>query len=550
MRRSMSQGLLLLALGAASGSCTALLGLDDKPFTGGETTGTTTATTTGTGGAGGSPTTTTGTGGNGGTTTTTTGTGGNGGSTTGTGGAGGGSGGSGTVLWTVGSQGTGTQDLRGVAVAQGGQIWIVGSFQTSLILPGCNQISGTAASSVFWAKLDPEGKCEQLHWLGGGTSADVAMGLAIALDGGTSPAIAGSFKGALNDPQGMGSLVSTAGTQDVFIAYLDPSDGHVIHKVSWAGTGEDQVSSLVFDDGHDLYAGGSFKGQLTVPTLPVPTVLTSTAPAVLDGFLARLSASGTPTWGQRLGAPGHTTAIKAVTFVSSEQAIAFTGTSGGDVNGMCGWGPPGGAGVADVFHAAVDKNGVCKYGMPGGATGSASGLAIDSDSFGRLVSGGTFNGSVNLGPNPPISSTGADNDGFVARVDWNHGSPMPAVATFFNGGGAGQHDSVSSLFVDGSDGLSITGWAENFVDFSGPGFAGHGGYDAVVAHYDALTFQLLWAKTFGDDKLQQGRGVAADPNDKTVVAGGVFQGALNGAGNPPPMASPGFQSVYVMKLSP
>ena len=254
-------------------------------------------------------------------------------------------------------------------------------------------------------------------------------------------------------------------------------------------------------------------------------------------------------WAKRLGSVGHPSVIRGLTFISSTPGIAFTGISGGHVTGACDWASAG-VNTADVFHAVVDKNGNCLYGVPGGSNSAAGAYTIDSDSMGRIVSAGDFKGSVNLGPSPPITAPGTDTDGFLARVDWNHGAAVHAVATFGNGGGAGAVDQAFGLFVDKSDKIGLTGSFMSFVSFSGVNFNAQGSFDAFVARYDAATLSPLWVTTFGDNVFQQGRSVTADPIDDAVIAAGIFQGTLVGAGAPPPVASPGFQSVYVMKLSP
>jgi hypothetical protein len=337
-------------------------------------------------------------------------------------------------------------------------------------------------------------------------------------------------------------------SQDLFVARLDPSDGHVTMKEGWGGAQEDQIVSLVFDDGGDLYAGGSFKGSISVPTVP-PTLLDTADPAALDGLLVRMSSGGTPLWAKRLGAVGHPTVIRALTFISSTPGIAFTGISGGDVSGACDW-PSGGVNTADVFHAVVKKDGSCLYGVPGGSSSAAGAFSIDSDSMGRIVTAGDFKGAINLGPSPPIVAFGTDTDGFLARVDWNHGAPQHAVATFGNGGGAGAVDQAMGLYVDKSNKIGLTGSFMNSVSFSGKNFNAQGSFDAFVARYDATTLSPLWVKAFGDNLFQQGRAVTADPIDDAVIAAGIFQGTLVGAGVSPPTASPGFQGVYLMKLSP
>ncbi|MEO7327388.1 MAG: hypothetical protein ABI193_02340, partial [Minicystis sp.] len=438
------------------------------------------------------------------------------------------------------------------AVSGNGTIWVVGGFANSIALPGCAQIFTTAARAVFWAKLSPAGVCLSLRGMGGsigGVQGDFATGLAIALDANNVPAIAGSFRGTLTDPQNPGMpLVSAAMSQDMFVARLDPSDGHVTSKAGYGGVQEDQILGLVFDDGGELYAGGSFKGSVTIPTMP-PTTLNSIDPNNLDGVLIRFSSGGTPQWAKRLSGNLHATVIRALTFISSSQAIAFTGLSGGDVTGVCSW-PSAGIGTADVFHAAVDKMGNCTYGVPAGANNSAGAYAIDSDSMGRMVSAGEVKGSVNLGPNPPISSPGNDTNGFVARVDWNHGPAVHAVATFGNGGGAGAVDQAFGLTIDKSNFIDVTGSFFNSVSFSGKGVQGQGLLDAFVARYDAATLGITWVRSFGDGASQQGKSVAADPVDNAIVAGGVFQGTLAGAGPSPPVASPGFPDIFVMKLAP
>ncbi len=171
--------------------------------------------------------------------------------------------------------------------------------------------------------------------------------------------IAGNFFG---EAQLGAFTLNSAGLQDIFVARLD-SSGRVIWATSGGGVQVDAVSGLVLDASSNAYiAGGLYgKGQFG-------GVTTNGSSANQDGFVARISASGTWTWVNRIGGLDSDIATDLVILPGDSTQI-----------------PP----VPDSLLVTGGYSSSVTFGLGSSQTRTLSGNSVQDDFLGRLSIDGT-----------------------------------------------------------------------------------------------------------------------------------------------------------------
>jgi len=188
-----------------------------------------------------------------------------------------------TVLWASQIGGNGFDYARGLAVSDGGQIAVAGSFENTLLV-GTDALTSAGASDAFLAVLDHRGVALGGH-RGGGAGFDIANAVAATtrIDtptarGGSDPAFAVS--GYLDGESTFGSTPVAGQGTDAFVAiYLSTLSGATLSDVfAIGGSGTDRAYGVaigaIVDDaspGYDfpMRVTGSFRESVTVGTTTV-----------------------------------------------------------------------------------------------------------------------------------------------------------------------------------------------------------------------------------------------------------------------------------------
>src|SRR5262249_16766603 len=98
----------------------------------------------------------------------------------------------------------------------------------------------------------------------------------------------------------------------------------------------------------------------------------------------------------------------------------------------------------------------------------------------------------------------------------------------------------------GSENVILTGWFLKGVDFGGVALTAVGGSDVFVAKF-ASSGSHLWSKRFGDTSSQTGSGVAVDPSGNIFVSGTLGKTIDFGTG---PLAGKGNGDIFLAKRDP
>jgi acyl dehydratase len=363
---------------------------------------------------------------------------------------------SGALLWaenmpgqTSGSVGQGA----GVAIDGLGNIYVTGNYSGTVAFDPSssahNLTSPTGGFDVFVAKYDPNGKALWAMDMPG-TTYDVDVGNAIAVDGSGNAYITGSFE----DSATFGSTVLKAGgLNDIFVAKIN-SSGSVAWAESAHGTAGSNAggNAIAVDGAGNIGITGYFTN--TVDFNPGAGTNNLTSTGLRDIFIWKLDGSGNYLWAQGIGGTDFDQG-QAVAFDSSGNVYA-TGAFSGTVN----FSP--GAGTHNLTSGGAYSIFVTKLSSSGGYVwagafpinqGSASGSAIALDSAGNVYTAGWFENTVDFNPGSGTNNltSAGDFDVFIAELDTN-GNYVNALQA----GGTG-FDAALGMAINSSGTLAVTG---------------------------------------------------------------------------------------------
>lgn len=196
--------------------------------------------------------------------------------------------GDGAHVWSERFGGAGDQEAFDVVVDPGGDMIVVGSFHEAVGFGGPELIS-EGGSDVYVAKLDASGGHVWSRRFG--DEAPYQSATSVAVDGEGDLVVGGAFDGTIDLG---GESLDSAGNTDGFGARLDTSGGHL-----WSlRFGDDQLDlppKLAVDGAGGVVLFGSFSGTINLGGSDL------TAEASFDLFLARLDAAGDHVWSRSFG---------------------------------------------------------------------------------------------------------------------------------------------------------------------------------------------------------------------------------------------------------
>jgi putative cell wall-binding protein len=353
---------------------------------------------------------------------------------------------------------------------------------------------------------------------------DAGVGVSVLSDG--SAIITGYFHETATF--GATTLIS-AGNSDVFVAKVSPT-GAWVWTSQAGGPHYDTASGIsVLGDGSAIITG-SFKETATFGT----TTLTSTA-TQNDGFVAKMDANGNWVWATAIVGTNSSSGF-GVAVLSDGSAIIT-----GDFKDTATFGTTTltSTGIVDVFIAKISPNGAWLWATHADGSGSTRGDAISVLSDGSAIITGRFSGTSTFGATI-LTSTGTQNDGFVAKIDAN-GNWMWATAIVGTNSSVGLGVSVLS-----DDSAIITGVFTETATFGATTLTSTGSGNAFVAKISAAG-AWVWANQAGGTGFDIGQGVSVLSDGSAIVTGSFEGDATFGATT---LTSNGNIDVFVAKVSP
>jgi hypothetical protein len=302
----------------------------------------------------------------------------------------------------------GSDVAKSVALDPAGNIYVVGSFQSSIDFGGGALSTGAPSASAidiynaFIVKLDASGNHVWSKAFGDSSTGAHGTALSVGAQGGV--AIAGYFGGTI-DFGAAGSFTSRGifepqriASGDAFLVELSAS-GAPVWSRSLGATGSSQLpTSLVTDASGDIFLAGGFEGSLALTqdadSGPGPLVSSATCGPgdfTYDGFLAKFDKNGGPLWGRAL--VGDDSSFLTNLALDSAGNVIATGHFNGSLDiagdagmvptdaGLLGPGFDAGAGCIgalsgkpwNTFVAEFDGSGARQWGYGVGAAESIGG---------------------------------------------------------------------------------------------------------------------------------------------------------------------------------
>ena len=303
---------------------------------------------------------------------------------------------SGNWVWAKKAGGTAYEQGLKIKTLPDGSSLVTGYFQGSATF-GTTSLTTVGGNDIFVAKLDANG-----NWLwasrAGSSGNDNGNGLAALPDG--SSIITGSFR---NVARFGTSSVTSAGSEDVFVAKLDPNGTWVWATSGGSASGDPGKSVSVLADGSSIVTG-LIAGNATFGS----TSLTSLGSN--DLFVAKVDASGSWVWAKNAGGSGseYGTGVSALSDGSSIVTGVFAGTAAFGSTTLTS------AGGDDIVVAKLDASGNWAWAKRAGGSGGDNGNDVGALSDGSSSITGSFDGSAAFGATTLVST--GNTDIFAAQV--------------------------------------------------------------------------------------------------------------------------------------
>ena len=392
------------------------------------------------------------------------------------------------------------QYATAVAVAENGDIILVGEFDGTLAFGEGPPLVSAGGKDLFVARLDAEGN--HLWSRGYGDAVD-QYATAVAVTDQGDIAVVGMFDGTINFGDDPGAALVSPGSMSAVVARLDAAGNH-LWSIGLGGAESWQRFRSVAASGSHVYLGGSFEGLLDVNG--------DTFASTIDGW------TGGGGGGQGGGGQGG------------------GGQGGGGQGGAGGGGDPGepipiyGAdGI--VFKLELD-NGKVAWARPVGAVGEQYIKFVSVDPGGNPVVLGNYNAAFEVGTTPiPHTDEGGYNL-YLARFDADTGEPLAARGFPTEGDqfvwGLNQDPWGAHLF-----GGYFTKAAQ-FGDTPIPITGGSEG-DAFLCKLSEDFSAELWTDVYRDTQYSFTSAQAVTSEGNTIAAGLFYGASLEIGGGLPPL---------------
>ncbi len=329
----------------------------------------------------------------------------------------------------------------------------------------------------------------------------------------------GSFNGTVDF--GGGAVASQSNSVDGFVAKYDGSTGRYLWARRFGSAGSDYGFAVATDAANNVFVTGQFTNSVDFGTGPLISA------GFNDVFLIKLSSAGQPLWAKRFG--GAASEAGRAIAVSAQGVVCMAGDF--DLQVDFGGGTLTSAGQGDAFiacYSASDGSYLWAKALGGSGSDSAQTLAIDS--AGNVYAGGRFEGTVDFGGGA-LTSAGLK-DMWMAKF-----SPTRGTHVWSKRVGGSSDDSLTSIAVDNTGGLFLTGAFVGTIDFGGPSLSSVGGNALFLASLNVADGRHIWSKAFTatGTSLDSALAVAVAQSGQVYLTGNITRNLDFGGG---PLSAP------------
>jgi hypothetical protein len=326
--------------------------------------------------------------------------------------------------------------------------------------------TGTFVRDIFVVKFDSNGNHVWSKRFGASSGDE---GQSIAVDGSDNVIVTGFFH---NTVDFGGGPLTSAGSQDIFVAKYDPDGNHLWSK-RFGQIDIDPGYGVAVDGSNNVIVTGYIRNTVDFGGGPL------TSAGCSDIFVAKFDTDGNHVWSQRFGDDSCEDEGFSVA-VDGSGNVVVTGKFRGTVD--FGGGPmtSAGFGSLDIFVARFDPNGNHLWSKSFGSASSDFGNHVAADGLDNVIITGRFGDTVDFGggtlSNPRI---------FVAKFDSN-GNHLWSQAPASPGGNGHGFEVVA----DGQNSVIVTGAFGNPVDFGGGPLTSAGALDIFLVKFESSTVQV------------------------------------------------------------
>jgi hypothetical protein len=412
------------------------------------------------------------------------------------------------------------QNGNGVAVDGSGNVLMVGTFLSTVNFGGSN-LTSAGAGDIFVAAFDVDGNHQWSKRFGDTQPDQVAN--AVTVDGSGNVAVTGNFLGTVNFG---GSLLTTAGGDDIFLVKFDSNGNHQWSK-RFGNASTDQIGRAVRASGAgDITLAGSFVGTVDFGGGALMSG------GGLDVYVARFQSDGDHVWSESFG--GQDDQVLESIDVDDTGNVVLCGYFAGTID--FGGGQLVSAANNDVFLAKLDTDGDHVWSNRYGSGNDQEGSAVVIDGTGDVIAAGGFESTINFGGSTLTSSGGRD----VFLAKFTSGGAHEWSQRF----GTTLEQTSAAIAVDNSDNIGLTGAFASTIDFGGGTLTNNGGLDIFVARFNP-DGDHMWSAAFGGTTDQLPEAIAIDDNARIALAGSFFSTVDFGGGN---LTSAGGTDIFLAQL--
>ncbi len=461
--------------------------------------------------------------------------------------------------WAKKMGGAGVEYSHGIAIDNGGNTYIGGTFTSTIadFNPGGsggvlnNNTAGNFMNDVFLAKYDVAGN---FLWAKNTGGKGFDQGYNITVDGNGDIYITGAFNSdtAYFNRGGSGGILPRIGSgSNGFLAKYDGS-GNFLWAKNMGGNGSCLGMGLTTDNNGNVYLTG-YLSDGPIDFNPGGSGGSLPSRGSFDAFLAKYDGSGSFLWVKGMGAGGNDQGWSvAVDGNGNAYVTGFFSEQGAFFDFYNNIGALTSAGRSDVFLAKYDPAGNFLWSKGMGGKDDDKGYGIAADSSGNIYATGTFSSDTtyfNPGGSGGILTRAGSEDVFLAKYDVS-GNYLWAKSM----GGTGS-DHGNGIAVDTRGNVYVTGSFDSDTAHFNPG--GSGGKLATVGNRDIFLAKYntegkyLWTKSMGGSKIDVGRSVTVGGNGNVYVTGQFTStpADFNIGGSGDTLTSVGFYDAFAMKFS-
>lgn len=411
--------------------------------------------------------------------------------------------------------GSGSGSGIGVAVDSAGNAFLTGNTR-SVDFPTVNpaQPSPGGGADAFVSKLSADGSSLVYSTFLGGSRDD--QGAGIDVDS-TGNAYVTGYTESPDFPTLNALQPAFGGFRNVFVAKLDATGSRLVYSTYLGGGGSHAGEGIAVDAGGQACVTGFTSSFAS--SFPTVNALQPVPAGGWEAFVAKLNAAGSAlVYSTYLGGSGDDQGFGIAVDAPGNAYVTGTTASSNFPTSV----PlqPAFGGVRDAFVAKLSGDGsALTYAtfLGGGGEEQGRGIAVDGASSAHVTGFTASSDFPTLGALQPVF--GGVRDAFVAALVPS-GSAL-VYATYLGGANG---DEGRGVALGGAGGAIVSGCTlssdfptVNAVQpsFHGGGFAG----DAFVARLNSPGSALVYSTYLGGSGDEQGRGIAADGVDDSVVTG-------------------------------